>query len=132
MERPVYTWMGFLAIAFAAVGMTGLFASYAAPLPLQRAMMRDVALQDALDAASRPDAAAEIEALAPRLGESADAIMPVDAGMPARILRERSAMHARFMTETQEGQEKLRWLVSMITLMGAVFGAAILAFAARK
>ena len=38
------TWIAFLAMAFVVVGLAGLFASYAVPLPLQRAIAREAAL----------------------------------------------------------------------------------------
>src|SRR5665213_1095854 len=77
MRIPNLATMGFLAVAFAMVGLIGLVASYAAPLPLERALARDAALDAVL--ATGGDAAA-IEALRPRLAESADALLPAGGG----------------------------------------------------
>ena len=41
MQRIDPTWFAFLAMAFAVVGLAGAFASFAAPLPLHRALSRD-------------------------------------------------------------------------------------------
>ena len=35
-------------MTFVVVGLTGLFATFAAPLPLQRALLREAALDEAL------------------------------------------------------------------------------------
>jgi hypothetical protein len=121
-------WIGFLAMSFVVVGLAGLFASFAAPLPLERAMARDTALDEALSAAAGPDAQAAIEALRPRLDDSAAALLPVGGDMPARIAREREAMHARFLAEAAATDTRLHWLIVLVTLTGAIFGAAILGF----
>jgi hypothetical protein len=118
--------MGFLAMAFLVVGLGGLFASYAAPAPLARALAREAALDDALAAARGPDAEAAIEALRPRLGESADALLPVGGDMAARIAAERRAMRARFAAEAESAARRSRWIIALVTLMGFAFGAAVL------
>jgi hypothetical protein len=127
---------GFLIVAFAVVGLTGVFATFAAPLPLHRALMRDAALDDALAANFGPAPEAGLEALRARLGESADALLPakgaaLPADMPMRIARERVAMRARFMVQAQETDLRLRWLLGVITLTGAAFGVAALRMSRR-
>jgi hypothetical protein len=124
-------WMAFLAMTFVVVGLTGLFATFSAPLPLERALARDAALDDALAASHRPDAAAVIEALRPRLAESADAILPVGGDMDARIGAARAAMQSRLLLEADVTAQRLRWMICVVTLTGAVFGAAILASSRR-
>jgi hypothetical protein len=120
------TWMAFLAMAFVIVGLTGLFASFATPLPLERALAREAALDDALTAAKGADAAAAIEALRPRLDDSAAALLPVGGDMAARIAAERIAMRARFQLEADTVVTRLRWLICVITVMAAAFGIAVL------
>lgn len=119
-------WTAFLAMAFVVVGLSGIFASYAAPLPLARAVEREAALDEALAAAHRPDAQAAIEALRPRLAESADALLPVGGDMDARIAAERRAMRARLMAEAGAAATRARWIIGVVTLMGIAFGAAVL------
>jgi hypothetical protein len=125
------TWMAFLVMAFLVVGLIGLFASYAVPLPLERALARDVALDDALLAAHGPDPQAGIAALRPRLAESADALLPAGGDMDARIAHERSAMRTRLAAEAAEVAIRTRWMVCVITLMAAVFGVAVLRISRR-
>jgi hypothetical protein len=131
MRTPGLASIGFLVMAFAIVGLTGMFATFGAPLPLERAMAREAALDDAAAAARRPDAAAALDALRPRLAESADAILPLSPDIDAKIAHERVAMRARFAADADGTTTRLRWLISVITIMGAAFGAAIMRISAR-
>src|ERR1700751_4703717 len=63
------TMMAFLAMTFAILGLLGLFATVVTPIPLERALARDAALDEAAAAARGPNPQAAIEALRPRLGE---------------------------------------------------------------
>ena len=125
------TWTAFLAMAFIIVGLAGIFASYAAPLPLARALERETALDEAQAAAHRPDAQAAIEALRPRLGDSADALLPVGGNMDARIAAARRAMRAQLTEDARIAALRSRWIIGVVTLMGIAFGAAVL-HAARR
>ena len=136
MDRPdssgsSATWTAFLVMAFLVVGLVGLFASYAAPLPLQRAMARDAALDEALAAAHGANPQAAIEALRPRLGESADLLLPAGGDMDARITHARAAMRTELTAEADEVATRTRWMICVITVMGAVFGAAVLRIGRR-
>ena len=121
--------LAFLAMAFLVVGMTGIFASYAAPVPLERAMLREAALDDALRAAQAADPEAALAALRPRLGGSAAIVLP--AGTPAlpglaeRVATERTTMRARLQQEAAITAIRLRWVIGVVTAMAAVFGIAI-------
>jgi hypothetical protein len=57
--------------------------------------------------------------------------MPPGPGFDQRIAAERSAMRARFAHEESVVTLRLRWLVAMVTVMGAAFGAACY-FAGRR
>ena len=136
MDRPdssgsSATWTAFLVMAFLVVGLVGLFASYAAPLPLQRAMARDAALDEALAAAHGANPQAAIEALRLRLGESADLLLPAGGDMDARITHARAAMRTELTAEADEVATRTRWMICVITVMGAVFGAAVLRIGRR-
>jgi len=120
------TWAAFLAMAFIVVGLAGLFASYAVPLPLERALARDGALDAALLAAHGPDAAAALEALRPQLAESAEALQPPGGDMDAKIAAERTAMRTRLLAESASIAQRTHWLLGVITVMALVFGVAIL------
>ena len=120
------TWTGFLAVTFAIVGLVGLFASFAAPLPLEREAAREQALDDAVAAVHGASAAQALDALRPRLDDSADALLPIGGDMDARIARERVAMRARFAEEADAVAFRLHLMIGIVTVMGIVFGAAIL------
>ena len=125
VARPNGTLTGFVAMAFAIVGLVGLFATYAAPLPLERALARTAALDEALAAAAGPDYAATLDRLRPRLAESAAPLAPGPA-LEARILAERDAARDRFRAEADATAVRLRWLVCLVTLTGAAFGIAMM------
>jgi hypothetical protein len=131
MGKPNYSLIGFLVMAFAVVGLAGIMASYIAPVPLARALAREAALDDALAAVagSNPDAA--LEALRPRLGDSAAAVLPVRADTALRIAAERVAMRGRLAAEAAELGVKLRWMIGVLTLMALAFGTLLLQAARR-
>ena len=131
MSRPSSTLIGFLVMAFAVVGLSGIMASTTAPLPLARAIAREGALDEALAAAGSPDPQAAIEALRPRLGDSAAALLPAGPDLPARIAAERLAMRARFSAEAAAAATRMRWLVAVVTVMAAAFGVMLLQAARR-
>ena len=131
MQNPNGTWMAFMAITFAVVGLAGIFASYAAPLPLERALARETALDAAEQAVRGPDPQAAMEKLRPALDDSAASLLPIGGDMSARISHERAAMRARFLAEADATDVRLRWLVALITLTGGLFGIAIMRFSAR-
>lgn len=134
------SWMAFAAMAFVVAGMAGVFATYALPIPMERAFAVDAALDDALAAAHRPDPGPAIAALAPRLGDSSAALAQganQGAGQSAesweeRIQRERAAMRARFLAEEAATATRLRWLTVVVSLMGALFVAAIVGGLSRR
>ncbi len=130
MTRPTGTLAAFLAMAFFIVGLTGLFATFAAPLPLERAAAREAALDEAAAAARGADPAAALARLQARLGDSAAALAP-GPDLPARIATERLAMRGRFATENEVTLTRLRWLIAIVTGTGALFGIAMLHLAAR-
>lgn len=114
----------------------GLFATFAAPLPLEREAARETALDAVLVASQAPDAAPALERLRPELDDSAAAILPVapditHADIVRRVATERTAMRARFAHEASVVTFRLRWLVCIVTAMAAAFGAACY-FAGRR
>ena len=131
MARPTGTLAAFVAIAFLVVGLTGLFATFAAPLPLQREIAREAVLDEARAAARGADPSAALARLRAGLGNSAAALAP-GPDLEARVETERHAMRARFTTESDVTLARLRWLIAVITAMGATFGVAMLNVAARQ
>gem|GEM_PF-1179006 len=131
MQKPDPTWFAFLAMAFAVVGLTGMFVAFAAPLTYQRAWYREQALNDAQAALSAPNAAEIIGAMRARLDDSADALLPFGGDMSARIAAERIAMERRFTVDAEATMTRLRWLLAVVTLAAAGFGAMIMGAAGR-
>ncbi len=118
--------MGFMAMAFAVVGLTGLFATYAAPLPLERALLRETALDEVLAASHAPDPAAALALLRPRLDDSATVLEGPASGLAERIAAERVGLRQRFTAEAAATGLRLRVLIGLMTATAALFGAALL------
>ncbi len=119
-------WVGFLAAAFLVVGLTGIFASYAVPLPLQRALSREAALDDALVAGHSANPAQALAALQPRLDDSAAAILSGPGDIDTRVEHERVAMRQRFLAEADATADRIRLLIIVVTLAAGLFGAILL------
>ena len=132
MKRNSGTWTAFLAMTFVVVGMTGLFATYATPIPLERALARDAALDEALASDGQPNQAAILEALRDRLDSSAAAVINGTGPLAARVGAARTAMHAELQREADAIGSRLRFMIIVVTVLGAVFGAVILGAVARS
>jgi hypothetical protein len=129
--RPGAARLGFLAMAFAVVGLTGLLAAHVGRLPLERALAREVVLDQALAAGRAGDAAA-LEALRVKLGESAKEILPMGDGFEARLAAERVAMRARRMGEAQSVGLRLQVMLVVVTLLAGGFGAMMMLAGRRQ
>lgn len=112
------TWIGFLAMAFAIVGLAGLFASYALPVALDRAIAQTVLLDGAGTAQARIVAA---------LGEAgARPILQAPDGEAAKLQAAARAILRQAAAEQDATALRLRWLIVVVSIMGALFGAAVL------
>ena len=131
MKRSNGPWMAFLAMTFVVVGLTGLFATFAAPLPLERAMMRDTLLDQALATAGRPDQASLLAGMRTQLDSSAAAVIDGTGDLTARVSGARQAMHAEMQHEANAIASRLQLLVVVVTAVAAVFGAVIIGAAGR-
>ena len=129
MKRNSGTWMAFLAMTFGVVGLVGLFASYAAPIPLERALARDATMDEALAAG---DSKPALEPLRERLDDSAALVIDGPGALPARVSLARAAMHAAFLTETKQTGTRLRLMILVVTVVGAVFGMVLLGAASGR
>jgi hypothetical protein len=117
------TWTAFLAAAFLVVGMMGLFATFAAPLPLERALAREDALDDALATEGTPDRAARLDALRDRLDDSAATVIDGKGDLRDRVAAARASMRVDLQKEADAVAARLRLLVVVVTLVAALFGA---------
>jgi hypothetical protein len=133
MERGGGSLAGFLVIAFALVGLVGVLATYTVPLPLQRALAREAALDAVLQAAEGPNAAASLAALRPALGESAAAVLDSDEGsLASRVRSARANMQTAFLAEEAALLRRMRLLIALVTATCALFGVVILRVAGKR
>ncbi len=127
-RRPGGSLIAFLAMAFVVVGLTGILATYAAPLPLARALHEEAMVDDAL-AGGR---AAEIDAMAAALGKNDEArfggaaAADHDADLPARAAALRAALRRTMTAEAEAAAWRLRFLIIVATIAAALFGAALM------
>ena len=128
MRRNTGTWMAFLAAAFGVVGLMGVFASYAAPLPLERAMARDATLDEALATGGAKPA---LETLRARLDDSAPVVIDGTGAIADRVATARAAMHGALQTEAAEIGGRVRLELLVVTLVAAGFGLVVLGSVAR-
>lgn len=110
-------------MTFVVVGMTGLFASFAAPIPLQRAMARDAVLDQAL---ATDGSKAALEPLREQLDDSAPVVIDGTGAIAARVIAARAAMRSELLHESEVVGARLRLMLIVITIVAAVFGAALL------
>jgi len=120
--------IGFLAMAFVVVGLTGILATYAAPLPLARALHLEAVLDQAL---ARGDVAG-IDALAAEFAPS-KAVAPEapPADLPGRVAQLRARVRQGLSEEAAAAARRLRLLIGVATLAGALFGAALMGVGRR-
>lgn len=113
-------------MAFAVVGLLGAFATYAAQIPLERALARETALDQAW-VAERSGDKTQLALLQDALGDSADKIGTTEASLQA----ERVRMRAAFQAEAEDVGFRLRIVIAAFTVTGGLFGAFVLAIVRR-
>jgi len=124
--RTSRAWIGFLVMAFVVIGLMGGIATFAAQIPFERALARNAALDEVLQAAGSPDSAAKLEALRPALGDSADHVLGSTGDIAAKVAAERGRMWVAFGQDARDTGMRLRLVLAIFTAAGAVFGAAVL------
>jgi hypothetical protein len=120
--------MGFLAMTFAVVGLTGVFVSYAAPLPLERVQQREAAFDEALAPNLTDAARADLRA---RLGEDAAPVLDGTGDLTQRVQAARVVARDRFRAEATAVGTRLRLLLVVVTCAAGLFGVALLNVASR-
>jgi len=75
-----------------------------------------------------PNPSVALEELKPRLDDSAAALFPLPADPDAAIAAERVAMRKRFLAEAAGTASRMQLMIAVVTVMAAVFGAAIMGF----
>jgi hypothetical protein len=117
--------IGFLATSFLVVCLVGVFASYAAPIPYARGLLKEQALDDALATAGKPDQAALLTTLSDRLGEQADLVLHGPGPLPQRIAQARAEARTEALTEGEAEATQMRLLVIVTSIVCAIFGMAL-------
>lgn len=125
-------WTAFLLMCFALVGLSGLFATYATAIPLERALIRTGTLDEVLAAARAPDAAVRLAALRPALGERADAVLSGPGDLWDRVAAERASVLDEQGREARSVAHRTRILVTIVTLMASLVGCGIMALGQRR
>ncbi len=125
-------WTAFLLMCFALVGLSGLFATYATTIPLERALIRTGTLDAVLDAARAPDAAVRLAALRPALGDRADAVLSGPGDLWDRVAAERAVVLDEQGREARSVVHRTRVLVIVVTLMASLVGCGIMALGQRR
>lgn len=134
--RDGLTWTAFLAMAFAVVGMTGVVGTYAAQIPLQRALLHEALLDRMLLAADAPDATQALASLRPEVADvlgDAEAKQLDGAGtMAARVAASRARLHTVFEADATDVAFRLRIVICVFTAVGMLFGAMVLSIVRRS
>ena len=115
------TWIAFLTMCFVLTGMIGLFASYSAAIPLERAMHR----LDLLDQ-GQPEAA-----IRQAMGPGAAAILASPGDDRVRLARARVAIREEADAEQRSVGTRTRWMIFIVTFLSAGLGAGLLMLASR-
>lgn len=116
-------------MAFAIVGLVGVFGVWAAPLPLQRGLARDELLAQ-IQAGVIP--ATDGKTLRARLGDSADAVLRGENSVADRAAMERVANLRRSVTEAEDIRLRLVIVIGVVCAAAALFGTMVLSIVRRR
>ena len=118
-------WIAFLLMCFLVTGLVGLFASYATPIPFQRALLRSQALDQVLLDPSR------LDALGPALGDAVERLRTGPGDIASRVAAERGRALAEAEAEGSSVGRRARLMLGTVTVLAGGLGAGIMLLAAR-
>ncbi len=119
--------IGFLLTCFLFPGLIGTFASFSIPAPVVDEMHQNAALDAVLNAATPAAQQTAIAALTNDMDNDAATLVSNGTGpMAERVAAARQAMQADVIREAREEAYKIRLMVITMTILGAVFGVALL------
>lgn len=119
--RYIDSWTAFLVMLFAIVGLCGLFASYAASVPLERGLMRSALLDRAVGAD-----AGQLEAMRPALGTLAGAVVDGAGPIGERVAGARLVVADEQRREAASVNYRVRLMLGVVTVIAAVLGAGLM------
>lgn len=127
MAKISYSRIGFLLCCFLLPGLIGTFASFSIPAPVIDELHQQAALDAVLNA---PDAAAQAAAIASLQNDVDDdtaAMITKGSGpMAARVAAAERNMRTEVVSEARGEAYRIRLMVITMTVLGALFGVALL------
>ena len=129
--RPQATWTAFLLMCFVLVGLTGMFASYAATIPLERTLARTAVLDGVLAATRQSDAAALVtlrQMLGPDVGPR---VLDGPGDLFDRVAAQRTVVLQEGTREQRSVVYRIRLLVAVVTAVAGVVGSGIMGLSRR-
>jgi len=121
-------WAGFLVMAFIILGLCGLFATYAAQLPYQRADFAESKLDAAMGA---PDAQARLDLLRDTLGDDAAGAFPDTGSVNHKIEVARHVLRRHFADQAADIALRLRIVIVVFTGGATLFGLMVVSILRR-
>ena len=119
--------IGFLLTAFLFPGLIGTFASFSIPAPVVDAMHQETALDAVLAAQNTPSEAAALANLNNATDSDTAAIVTNGTGpLAARITTARANMQKEVVAQARSSAFNIRLMVITMTILGAIFGIALL------
>ncbi len=128
MKQPVsLSRIGFLLTCFLLPGLIGTFASFSIPAPVVDEMHQEAALDAVLNAPTQAAQAAAIAGLPDDVDDDAAALVTTGAApLPARVAAARARVQQDVIAEARQEAYKIRLMVITMTILGAIFGVALL------
>ncbi|WP_428377511.1 hypothetical protein [Lichenicoccus sp.] len=128
-KRQGSAWGGFLVMAFIVLGLCGLFSTYAAQLPYQRALYADARLDAARNA---PDALAQLDRLRDALGDDGTGAFDSTGDIANRIAHAHSVLTQHFQQQGGDIALRLRIVLVVFTGAAALFGLMVVSVLRRS
>ncbi len=126
-RRVSFSRIGFLLTAFLFPGLIGTFASFSIPAPVIDAMHQQAALDAVLAAQNTPNEAAALANLSNAVDADTAAIVTSGTGpIAARISAAQANMRVEVVAQARSAAFKIRLMVITMTVLGAIFGTALL------
>ncbi len=113
--------------AFLFPGLIGTFASFSIPAPVIDAVRQETALDTVLAAQNTPNEAAALANLNNAVDPDTAAIVTNgSAPLAARVTAARTNMRVEVVAQARSAAFKIRLMVITMTVLGAIFGIALL------